>query len=528
MNWEQFKRRLRSELPGHTSPVDADEIWAAIEPTVDQINSGGKVIYKRLGLLLLFITLVGGGVGVYALLDNQPRGQQASIMLQDVHEDGETGDQASRESVQQSADRVSEANDSGSDALNGWTDRKADSELLSERYTEHNSKTSTKANSNTERTSRIQAPGSVTSSDNSGLRGEDDSNNSTRKSDKENRNTYRQVAKLKNSKDVSQSRVRAADPNHALDAISEAFTSDANDGKTGRTAKRNGIQSTEVLMASVSAKSSVMLSNHNQTIQSLIFAAYNRISPTTDCPSFKPKNFSFLLGVHGGVSYPLRNLSSKEDGSELATRRDETESTMVSGNIGIDLLVRHQIGLEFGLGIQYLSLLERFDLERTVTTTEMEFGVQAISVNPLGDTTYITGMVPVTTTRTEKKRFYNKYKFTEIPITIGYSHEVKNWRIGGEAAVILGILTKTEGKVLDENEEIVDLNADHPSVSGAKFGASYYFGASLVHQFDSGFEMGLHPHARISPTDYSTADYNVRSKYVHIGLNVSVRYRFGR
>ena len=523
MNWEQFTRRLRSELPGHKSSVDADEIWAAIEPAVEQINSGGKVIYKRLGLLLLLITLVGGGVGVYAALD-QPTGQQAGIVLSNIgHERSATDWTASG----LHSDEVA-THKAGITARGVLTQSEAGSDALSMDGPGQTQSAVTATHLPSRRNSAIEKPGTAIPSSRQRTAALDNDVPNRVRAEKVSRKEHRETTRVNPDMGSVEDVDRGQDGYRATKELSGLDYEQQSDMTNNRTSRRNGIETSEVLMASVATASSVMLSSHNQTIQSLSFAAYNKVSPKTECPSFKPKNFSFLLGVHGGVTYPLRNLSAKQDDGDLATRRDETESTMVSGNMGIDFLVRHRIGLEFGLGVQYLSMLQRFDLERTVTTTEMEFGVQAISVNPLGDTTYITGMVPVTTTRTEKKRFYNKYKFTEIPITFGYSHEVKNWRIGGEAAVILGILTKTEGKVLDENEEIVDLNADHPSVSGAKFGASYYFGASLVHQFDSGFEMGLHPHARISPTDYSAAEYSVRSKYVHVGLNVSVRYRLGR
>jgi hypothetical protein len=286
----------------------------------------------------------------------------------------------------------------------------------------------------------------------------------------------------------------------------------------------------EMLTASLESNSSSVLSNHSlmtEVTQIKVLEVERRNTPDTDCPRFGKIGMSYLIGVHGGATYPIKSMTSTDDGDELLALRDETEKSLVAGNMGIDFVIRHRSGIEFTTGLQSMTLLERLDLERTVTTTEYEYGIQAISINPLGDTTFIYGDVPITTTKQERKRFYNKYKFIEVPILFGFNKEIGNWRVGGEAGVVAGWLTKTEGQILDSNEEFEALNSDNGAVAGKSFGMSYHFGATVAHIYESGVELGFSPHVRFAPQDFGTAEYPVRKKYTMVGMNVSVRYRFG-
>jgi hypothetical protein len=298
---------------------------------------------------------------------------------------------------------------------------------------------------------------------------------------------------------------------------------------TGLTANQLGA-SQNMVMASLDKQAASMMGRYSQmaiTTQIKVLGIERRADPKTDCPTFGKIGLSYLVGVHGGASYPFSKWSSTEEGADLKQLRQDSEQSLVAGNMGVDFIIRHRSGLEFTTGLQRTSLLERMELVRTVTSTETEYGIQAISINPLGDTTFIMGDVPVTTTTMERKRFYNKYTFIEIPLMIGFHKEIENWRVGGEVGVVAGFLTKTEGKVLDINEDFSDLSAQNDAVSGSKFGMSYYFGATVAYMYESGIELGLSPNVRIAPKDFGAADYPVRKKYLLAGANISLRYRFG-
>ncbi|MBK9013349.1 MAG: hypothetical protein IPM82_04325 [Saprospiraceae bacterium] len=75
MKWESMEDKIKAALLGHRTEVDADAIWAAIEPGVDAINRRKK----RRGLIWFIfagVVLAGGALGYFCKKQAQARPHQ--------------------------------------------------------------------------------------------------------------------------------------------------------------------------------------------------------------------------------------------------------------------------------------------------------------------------------------------------------------------------------------------------------------------------------------------------------------------
>lgn len=524
MKWNAFIDRLKSELPGYASDVDADAIWKGIEPAVDKINSRKKRRPFWLPLLLLTGLLTVGGAAYLVFNGNSGEHQQVFVAddqgeaAEDVDENAPSGNSELQAPVKEKGRETHPGNTADADGSS------ADAAAPDVRQP---GKRTTK---NADKRAREDKGTSPADYDYTAAAGRKE-----RKAAQNSRPGTNGSAESPASKTAAAGTSSASfttfRPVHDVYLEENVSRGEGDPGTTNSWGKQ-GAHGRPVLTASVHTTSAMLMQAYSRVETASSLAAMNNYQrearPSTDCPEFgKAAGLSFLIGVHGGVAYPFRKLSSTAEGESLKALREDTEKCLVTGNMGVDFKMRHKSGIEIGTGLQYNTLLERLDITRTIETTEMEYGIQAISINPMGDTVYIMGDIPVTTTTTERKRFYNRYRFIEIPVLFGYSAVVNNLRLGGEAGIIAGILTKTDGMILDADEMFTDLNSDNAAVSGSRFAMSYYFGASVSYLYESGIELGFHPHLRFMPSDFGAADYPVRSKYFMVGGNVSIRYRFG-
>jgi hypothetical protein len=536
MKWKAFIDRLRAEMPRHVSDVDADEIWSGIEPAVNRINAENQ--RRRRGGWLPLILLFGLGTvgGVYFILSGMDQGHSTQNLAgQAAYLWEGSFDELSHQPYRGDGQVIPAAETIGervkSNGAGGNHAKAEEQSVIGNAVGQYASVSKQKASSADKEIAR-NSPRKNRSDARSGNEtdrfGDTEASSARKQRNSESSGSVNQeaydafVARSPREKDLA-----TYPPAHLADPYGGA--SDIA-GRSQNIDEQMQIGTGNMLMASLQTQTSMMLKDYSlvSNTQFLNSKMYERKSPATDCPDFgSSSGLSFMIGVHGGASYPFRSMTSTETGNELMMLRDTTEQSLVSGNYGIDLMMRHKSGFEFRTGVQSMTMLEKLDLRRTVTDTRTETGIIAISINPMGDTVYISGDVPITTTTTERKRYYNKYRFVEIPVIIGYSAEIKNWRVGGEVGVIPGFLTKTEGKILDANAEFSDLDGSNPAVSGSNFSLGYYFGANVAHLYESGVELGFHPHVRFSPTDLSAADYPVRTRYLMVGMDISVRYRFG-
>ncbi len=80
MKWQQFENKIKAALQGHQSEVDADAIWAAIEPQVDAMNRRKK----RQGFVWFWLVGLALAVGAWGYFYQNENSSDIENRLQDM------------------------------------------------------------------------------------------------------------------------------------------------------------------------------------------------------------------------------------------------------------------------------------------------------------------------------------------------------------------------------------------------------------------------------------------------------------
>ncbi|MFK7773900.1 MAG: hypothetical protein AB8F94_17245 [Saprospiraceae bacterium] len=239
-------------------------------------------------------------------------------------------------------------------------------------------------------------------------------------------------------------------------------------------------------------------------------------------------DFKFWAGIDGGASFINRSLSAKDGSvSVLLQNRTQYESPLETSHYGISIGVDYKNKFRFSTGIQQTIISERFDFNETLTAVDSILGVQILRLNFAGDTIPIMGNIPRTTTTKNQLKVYNTYKLIDIPVTIGYHHTFKDkWKVGVQAGVLVNLSLKTKGGIPDEMLQEVNIETNQSNIFKSKVGLNYHFGLSIGRSFFDKVELNFSPTVRFYQNDFSVQNYGLSQKYMLIGGNLGLRYKF--
>lgn len=249
---------------------------------------------------------------------------------------------------------------------------------------------------------------------------------------------------------------------------------------------------------------------------------------TPDSNDRDTSDFRFWTSIYGGASFINCSLSAKNGSANvLLQNRNQYESPLEASHYGISLGVEYKDKFRFLSGIQQTVIAERFKFNETLTAVDSIIGVQVLRINFAGDTIPIMGDIPRTTTNKNQIKVYNTYKMIDIPVTIGYHYTFKEkWNVGVQAGVLVNISLKTKGGIPDEMLQEVNIETNQSNIFKSKVGLSYHVGLSVGRSFSDKIELNFSPTVRFFPKDFSVQDYGISQKYILVGGNLGLRYRF--
>lgn len=237
------------------------------------------------------------------------------------------------------------------------------------------------------------------------------------------------------------------------------------------------------------------------------------------CNVYKNRKPHFFMDVYFSPELANRTLSTNDASLvKYAIERSNSEKPIMSYSLGIRGSFVAANGLTFRGGIAYAKNKERFDFvkERQKITKEIK--------DKDGN---------VVSTEVEEKvildKIYNQYNYLDIPITIGYEKDLKDFILSLNGGIGLNIWSKQSGKIYKEDiKNVYDLK------NGGEAGVSFFrknAGLSLItsvglnYKYNERILLLLEPSMRYYLHSLSNAENPISQKYVFIGLNIGLSYR---
>jgi len=250
-------------------------------------------------------------------------------------------------------------------------------------------------------------------------------------------------------------------------------------------------------------------------------------SPALDFKRRRNRNRSFGVHLIGGVSLARKQLSSNDSTAlTLLPIRRNTETSLETSHFGLMVDMQTKSGWGFATGVERTKINERYDYETTTTTTEFIEGVEFRQIKFNGDTLDIIGTLPVTTTKTETKQFYNSYTMYDIPVIISFYQEANDWYLGVRAGLYVNVAMTAAGRIANDLNSDILIKDVEPKLFKSSVGVSYYLGMSVRKPLFDQLELSISPSVRFYPKDFASAVNPIAQKYVLFGGHIGLGYRF--
>ena len=481
MNRDFFYNWHKSTLKKHTTEVDVDAIWAAIEPELDVINAKRK---RRKGFFFLlfgfcFLILAAGYIGLFA-----PNLVPSSTSITQTSNTNST--LTAKEGTHIDTQSIAES---------------LSAEVAHSNIATAKNNTSDKVNTSTLLPSKISS------------------------SSKKVNDAIIQEKIRRNSTPNLTSQVRVGpstfirQTNNDKSRLENKFAQTKNElAQTALPQDEEAIEQ-ERLFAVTAIDYSTILPVEGMDETPL---------PTAEIIVPKPKAFQFSLSLYSGIGFVNKTLSLKEDqeGEQILLLRNATEQSLEVLNNGIKLGLQHKSGWNGAIGFQYARVAERFQYDtRFLQEDSIANQIIGQSNNLLGLRNNIIGYAPNNTLHDLEYNFFNNYHFLEIPISIGYQKRISAWNIGLSASYIQNIALRTKGRVLNSEFEVINIT-DENDLFKSSLGASFEGGVNVDYTLSRRLAVGLEAFYRYIPGSVSTTEYTLNQNYNWVGLNASLKYSF--
>lgn len=548
-------------MQAHRAEVDADAVWAAIEPAVDGINKKKR---KRRFVFWLFagaLLLSGSGAGYWYLFRTGVPGTPANDQIvSSINHQTQTEPDTPHQAGDLSGANESSENDSKSENKPGGEPANAaGNEQQIARVSGAAARSDRKIKASTPGSATIAAAKKLKNPSNNAVSGEipgsapvhvrpDHSDSAENKNsanpvtlsaapdqNQETRllppNVAETRAGVNTDPDQSGQTAKTADARNSTEpagntgAVTEPSGEDSIIPGTEAPVEPAGNPATDTEPSGIAPAATVLTADAAADTTATAHSDENNplIPPA---PPARRKTWQFSAALQGGIAFTDRKLEPASDstGSNLLSLREKTERPLETTQLGLLLEARHQSGFELATGLHYTRINERFQYLGESVETDTVNGIQFLVRNLYGEIDTIFGGVPLKRTTTFRKEYYNHINLIEIPLLVGYRTSGSDLSFGVRAGVFLNLKTTATGQVLDFGS--VPVNIEDAGIIKTKIGLSYYLGLSASYKVTDNLEIYVSPFARVFPKSLTEDSYALRQKYRLYGLSAGVRLGF--
>lgn len=528
MKWEKFAIWLQNKIHSYQSPVDVSNIWKNMETEIDQLNQHQNTRRKPFYLLYLSVGFVGVSLLAYLLLVSK---SEKTLGLLNVEKQKELMVQMPpKQQTQELKQKTYSVDSKNTEQAIKNNHLLSGLEPLEKAETKKIDAKQGKSNAEKDKSNAKQGKSNLLNPA-IALQKEDDRLYQKAKdfpvslNDAEKNTTEKSIEKKSAQKDTLYT-IKFADSNAMPLTAESPFVSSLNNLKSNFLDEKIIREQTNIDF--LTSKDSLLYVSNSKANVFLDDSSYLN-NFTVFIPKQKAKKFTFGIDLIGGLGFANKNLEAKNNLSDsLFQLRKNSETSLETSQLGVQLTLIHSSGWEINSGIQRSSMAERLDFNQTKVETEMIEGIVHYRTNLNGQLEAVYGLIPLTRTSVIRKKVYNQYELYGIPVWIGYRRQVGQWKIGAKAGVFANLSLQTRGQVAQEDLTGLDIQQNQASIFKSKVGLSYQFGLSLSRNILPKVELNFSTVVQYFPDDFSTQSYSLSQKYILFNGNLGIRYILGK
>lgn len=240
-----------------------------------------------------------------------------------------------------------------------------------------------------------------------------------------------------------------------------------------------------------------------------------------DC--FPSKVNSWLIEANVAPLYGAKSL--KGNNEMLLNSRINSENPLISYNTSIRIGYNYR-GAILKTGVDYTSINEKFKiLLKNVISTQTIITIDTIK--------HSDGTYTITRDTTIKEIYgeedikkFNSYRMLGIPVIIGYELKYQRHSFGLNAGVIINLMLRKSGSILNKDGKISDIGDSESLVFVNRTGASFYSSLFYAYSLNDRFAVFAEPRFTFDLFPITKKEYDLKQKYLTYGLSFGGRFLF--
>lgn len=251
---------------------------------------------------------------------------------------------------------------------------------------------------------------------------------------------------------------------------------------------------------------------------------------TPTCYSFN----SFLRGLsvdaYMAPEYASRQLVYKDPSMVgYAEQRKNDESYVFAFSAGFRVNAHFKGGLALRTGLIYTDIAEKLQYRDENAQITKVINVTLDTIYQNGNIVYIWDTLSVTEYGSYNKVGYNRYRFYDIPLMVGYEIDRGNWVIQLNTGILFNVAASQRGDFLDPDHQLVNFDSNNGQAYKAfrtRVGSSLLMSMGFNYALRPKLHLLVEPQLRVWLQPLNIQSYPVDQKYVNLGLAMGIRQYF--
>ena len=236
----------------------------------------------------------------------------------------------------------------------------------------------------------------------------------------------------------------------------------------------------------------------------------------------------FSIEFQTGISAVNRTLNSTGfDNPNLDTLRNlrnTFEAPLEALHANLLINAHFPSGFYVSSGVAFTQISEVYSNNSTQSETVIDpMGIQKRIINITGDTIDVIGPVETTVTSTFSKKYYNTYRMIDIPVFVGYQYDFGDWKTDFSLGVFANLFLATEGRIPNTPTTDLDLSTNGDDVYRSRVDYSLQFGIGVSKSLTDKLSLRINPTLRYYSKNFIKENYGLSQKYLLFGGTLGLR-----
>jgi len=223
--------------------------------------------------------------------------------------------------------------------------------------------------------------------------------------------------------------------------------------------------------------------------------------------------------------HTLRQKLATDSFPDWVAQRQSSERPLEALTLDLTAGYLHKTGWQVRVGLGYTRINTEMNSSITRVSVDSVEGLKCIVFLPYNAVDSVYGNVGVTITNTSQWRTFNSFRQVEVPVLVGYQWGAGAWTVLAEGGVRLRLSRTQEGRILAQDGVSI---ADLATLDTYRSGLGYSLQAGLTVGY------AFHPQMRVQagvvwqyhPQDFTTAEAKFSENYRMLGFSLGGRYVF--